>query len=172
MRILLSFMLATALMAGQAQAAKPTEASIKEVFALANTQALITSVEGQVDGMTKNAMQQALKDQPATPQQQKALDKFQARMMAIFKETMSWDKLEPMFVEIYSTTLTQEDVDGIIVFYKSPAGQSFISKMPVIMQHSMGMMQKMMTPMQEKIMQAAKEFGEEMDKLDKLDKKK
>lgn len=167
MRILVILLLSSVFAVGQVQAAKPSEASIKEVFALANTQGMLKSVEGQVDGMTRNVMQQATKGKPANPEEQKAIDKFQARTMSVFKEEISWAKLEPQFIEIYSNTLTQEDVDGIIAFYKSPAGQSFISKMPLIMQNSMGMMQKMMGPMQEKMAKAAAEFDEDMKKAKK-----
>lgn len=167
MRIPVILLLATVFAMGQAQAAKPTEASIKEILALANTQSLLKNVEAQVDGITKNAMQQSMKGKPATPEQQQLMDKFQSRVMAIYQETMSWDKLEPLMIEIYGNSLTQEDVDGIIAFYKSPAGLSFIGKMPLIMQHSMLTMQKMITPMQEKISQAGKEFSEEMKNLEK-----
>lgn len=147
--------------------AKPTEASIKQVFELSNTRDMLKNIEAQLDGMTKNMMQQTSKGEPLTAEQQQIQEKFRQKTLAIFQQEISWEKLEPMFIEIYSNTLSQDDVNGIIVFYKSPAGQSFIKKMPSIMQHSMGIMQKLMAPMMEKMQLAAKEMAEEMEKVSK-----
>lgn len=146
-------------------AGKPTEASIKQVFELSNTRDMLKNIEGQLDGMMKNMMQQVSKGEPVTAEKQKILDKFREKLIAIHKQEMTWEKLEPMFIEIYSNTLSQDDVDGIIVFYKSPAGQSFIKKMPLVMQQTMGMMQKLMVPMMEKVQAAGKEMAEEMQKI-------
>lgn len=149
-----------------AQALKPTAESIKEVFALTNSRAMITSVQSQIDGMMKTTMQQSMKDQTINAAQQKALDKFQEKIIGIQKEELNWDKMEPLFIEIYGNALTQEDVDGMIVFYKSPAGQSFIKKMPEIMQQTMISMQKMMVPFIEKMKLVSQELSEEMNKAE------
>ena len=149
-----------------AQLNKPSVESIKEVFALTNSRAMLINVQSQMDGMMKNIMQQSMKDQTLSAAQQKALDKFQAKVVAIQKEELNWEKMEPMFLEIYSNSLTQEDVDGMITFYKSPAGQSFINKMPVIMQQTMISMQKMMAPMMEKMKIVSQELSEDMKKTE------
>ena len=149
-----------------AQAVKPSVESIKEVFALTNSRAMLNNVQSQVDGMMKNMMQQSMKDQKVSAAQQKVLEKFQAKVIAIQKEELNWDKMEPMFLEIYGNALTQEDVDGMITFYKSPAGQSFINKMPVIMQQTMISMQKLLAPMMEKMKVVSQEFMEDMTKAE------
>lgn len=162
-----------ALFAGQAYAAKPTEASIKEIFALANTEQLIKNVEDQIDGMTKNMMKQTLKDHPPTPEEQQAFERFHEKSMRIYKAQMSWDRLEPKFIEIYASSLTQEEVDGMIAFYKSPAGQAYIKKMPVLMQNSMHLVQEMMGPMSQDLQKAVKEFQDDLKNIHqtKSDKK-
>lgn len=149
-----------------AQAGKPSVDSIKEVFALTNSRAMLINVQSQMDGMMKNMMQQSMKDQTINAAQQKVLEKFQAKVIEIQKEELSWDKMEPMFLAIYGNALTQDDVDGMIAFYKSPAGQSFINKMPSIMQQTMISMQKMMGPLMEKMKLASEELSEEMKKTE------
>lgn len=146
---------------------KPTEASIKQVFELSNTRDMLKNMEAQLDGMMKNMMQQASKGEPVSAEKQIVLDKFRGKLLVIYKQEVTWEKLEPMFIEVYSNTLSQDDVDGIIAFYKSPAGQSFIKKMPVVMQQSMGVMQKLMMPMMEKIQVLEKEMTEDMQKISK-----
>lgn len=38
-----------------------------------------------------------------------------------------------MMIGIYLQSFTQKDVDGMLRFYKSKAGQAVIAKMPVVM---------------------------------------
>lgn len=46
-------------------------------------------------------------------------------------------KLEEMVVPIYVEHLTAEEMEAAVEFYRTPAGQALIEKMPVIMQESM-----------------------------------
>jgi len=59
---------------------------------------------------------------------------------------LDWTKLEPMYIRIYQKTFSQEEVDGMIAFYKTPGGQAVVSKMPTAMQNTMDEMQQMMAP--------------------------
>ena len=43
---------------------------------------------------------------------------------------MTWDKLRPLYVRIYQESFTQEEIDGLIVFYESPAGIAFVERWP------------------------------------------
>ncbi|MFZ6770127.1 DUF2059 domain-containing protein [Undibacterium sp. Di26W] len=167
MKLWSKLLLTSLLVFGSAHAETPTEASVKELLIATNTQQMLSAVEAQVDGLMKGMMQKVTKDKPLSEEHQKALDKFREKVIAIRKQEMSWDKLEPIFIEIYSKSLSQEDVDGITAFYKSPAGKSYVSKMPAMMQQSMASMQKLMTPMMEKMMQAGKEMQEELAKAKK-----
>lgn len=117
--------------------------------------------------LTKNMMQQALKGETISPEEQKILDNFREKVAVLNKENMSWDKLEPLFVEIYAKTLSQDDITGMINFYQSPAGQSFVNKMPLIMQESMGTVQKLMPPMLEKLRLANQEMLDELKAIKK-----
>ena len=60
--------------------------------------------------------------------------------------------------------LTQEEVDGLIAFYESPAGQAYIAKMPAVAQKSMAPMQNPMIPMIRKLQASAEEFVKGSDK--------
>ncbi|MFZ6871500.1 DUF2059 domain-containing protein [Undibacterium sp. Di27W] len=156
----------TLLASASAYAEKPTQASVKELLVLTNSQQMLKSIEAQMDGMMKSVMTKALKDKGVTAEQQAIMDKFRDKVILIHREEMTWEKLEPVFIEIYSNSLTQEDVDGISAFYKSPAGKSFVSKMPGMMQQSMSAMQQKMAPMMDKILSASKVMEEDMQKLE------
>jgi hypothetical protein len=83
-------------------------------------------------------------------------------MMTIMKEELSWDKLKDGFIQVYRDTFTQEEMDGIIAFYKSPAGQAFVDKQPALMKNTMALMQQRMGPMMQKIQQMTEETAKEI----------
>lgn len=135
----------------------PTEASIKQLLEAAQAHKLIDSMMGQMDTYMKTAMDSAAQGHPVTPEMQKSFDKCRADIVQIMKEEFSWEKLEPMYVRIYMKSFTQEEVDGMIAFYKTPAGQAVINKMPVVMQNTMGEMKQMMGPMAQRIQKMQQE---------------
>jgi hypothetical protein len=74
------------------------------------------------------------------------------------REELSWEFMESMMMEVYTKTFSQDEVDGMLAFYASPAGRSVITKMPIAMQHSMQVMQQRMTIMIPKLQQMQKEM--------------
>jgi hypothetical protein len=163
MKILSTLLLAAALTFSlSAQAAPPSDASINQLLELSKAGKLMDSVWAQMDGLMKASLQQVTKDKPLSAEEQAIMDKQQARMIAIMKEELSWDKLKGSFVQIYRETFSQEEIDGIIAFYQSPAGQAFIDKQPALMKNTMALMQQRMGPMMQKIQQMAEETGKEM----------
>ncbi len=159
-RLLLSLALvcSTAFAAGP----KPSEASIKELLVLSDVPKIIDAVMGQVDGMMQQMVAQASEGQQVTPAQQAAIDRYLAKAKGIMAAELTWAKLEPVYVRIYGEALTQEEVEGIIAFYKTPAGKALVSKMPVLMQKTMAEMPVLMGPLTQKIQAAAQEFAAEM----------
>lgn len=140
----------------------PSEASIKQLLETAQARKLLDSVMAQMDGFMKQAIQQATQGQKIPPKVQKDIDKRQAETMAVLKETLDWNKLEPMYLRIYQKSFTQQEVDGMIAFYKTPAGQAVINKMPAVMQNTMDEMQQMMGPMMQRIQRMQQEVVAEL----------
>jgi uncharacterized protein len=140
----------------------PSEASIKQLLELAQAHKLIDSVMAQMDELMKQSIQQATQGQEIPPKVQKDIDKRQAEVVGFMKELLDWNKLEPMYVRIYQKTFTQAEVDGMIAFYKTPAGQAVISKMPAAMQNTMNEMQQMMTPVMQKMQRMQQDVVAEM----------
>jgi len=149
-----------------AQTGKPTQESLNKLFELTEVRAMLPNLQLQMDGMMNNMMQDMLKGKSVTPEQQKALDAFRAKVLKIQKDEINWESLQPKISEIYQNSLSQEDVDGIIAFYQTPAGQSFIKKMPQVMQQTMQMMQTMMVPMMKKIEAAGVELKLDLQRIE------
>lgn len=92
---------------------------------------------------------------------------FAKKFSNITVEDMGWEKLEPEFTRIYVTNFTQEEIDGLINFYKSPVGQAAINKMPLVMEQSMKLGQDLTKEAMPKIIAAAKEMVIELEKYEK-----
>jgi hypothetical protein len=77
---------------------------------------------------------------------------------------MSWEKMKPMYVQLYRDTFEQEEVDGLIAFYKSPAGQAYVTKMPLLMSKSMAISQSLFQSLGAKMKVAMDRFVVETKK--------
>jgi hypothetical protein len=145
-----------------APSAAPTEASIRQLLEVAQAHKLIDSVMAQMENLMQQTIVQATKGQQIPAKVQKDIDQRRADLVATMKELLDWKKLEPMYVRIYQKTFTQQEVDGMIAFYKTPAGQAVISKMPSAMQNTVDEMQAMMGPVMQKMQQMQQDVVAEM----------
>jgi hypothetical protein len=155
MVVLLGLLCAAPVMADESMPA--SDASIRELLVVTDSEKLINGVYEQLDSMMQGMMQQTLAGHTLTPEQQTIIDDMRARMVAIFKEEMSWSVFEPMMIEIYRTTFTESEVQGMLQFYKSDAGRALVAKMPAVMQASMQLTQQRLSTMLPKIQQLQQE---------------
>ena len=140
----------------------PSEASIKQLLEVGQAHKLIDTMMAQMDTFMKTAMQQATQGQQVAPKVQKDIEKRQAEMAGAMKEMLDWNKLEPLYVRVYQKSFTQDEVDGMIAFYKTPTGQAVLTKMPLVMQNTMSEMQQMIAPMMQRIKQMQQEVAAEI----------
>ena len=150
------------LVAGPALAGPPSDSSLEELFKVTDASKMFAQVNKQMDGLIQNSVHQASAGQSLTPEKQAIIDKMAQRMSELVKQTVSWDNLKPILVSTYKESFSQDDVNAMLKFYKSPAGQNMLKKMPLVMQNLMTQMQTFMKPMQEKMAQIAQEAQEEL----------
>jgi hypothetical protein len=67
-----------------------------------------------------------------TPATQAALADFQKKLVAFIEPQIGWKAIEPEYVKQYADTFTDEELDAMLAYYKSPAGTAFLTKMPGI----------------------------------------
>lgn len=139
-----------------------SEASVKRLIEVTDSKKLVDNVMLQMDSMMKASMKQALADQALTAEQEKVMLETQEKLAGLVKDELKWEALEPMFLDIYQKSFTQKEVDGMLSFYKSPAGQAVIKKMPQVMQTTMQIMQARMSKLLPKIQQITEEGAEKM----------
>ncbi len=101
--------------------------------------------------------------QNASPEQQQDMNAFMDRILAIAHGAVSWQKLEPQYLDLYAQAYTEEEIDGILAFYRSPVGQAMLSKQPDLLTKSQAIAQAQVIAMLPQIRAAAIEFAQQMN---------
>jgi hypothetical protein len=116
-------------------------AKIEEMMRVTHADRMIGQMLDQMKSMMP--AQLAKMDLPADARRRS--DELGQKMMALIADRLSWEKVKPSYIRIYADTFTEGDIDGILAFYKSPAGQAMLDKMPQLMQASMALSQQLMS---------------------------
>jgi uncharacterized protein len=152
MRKLIAFILTAVTL--QVQAAAPSQESIEQLFVLTKTEATLESVYSNMEKVMRNMMAQSTQGKSLTQAQQQLADNFPAKIIAMMREEMGWEKMKPQYMQLYRDTFNQDEVNGLIDFYKSPTGQAYANKMPELTQRSMALSQQMTQSLMPKIIAA------------------
>ena len=123
-----------------ASAAPASESSVRELLEVTKTRQMLDQVYAQMDAMYAGSMRQAF-GETITAEHEARVTRLSTRMMELMKKELSWDVLAPMYVDIYGKSFTEDEVQSMLVFYRTPGGQAVIDKMPLVMQHTMQAMQ-------------------------------
>ena len=90
-------------------------------------------------------------------EESKEIIALQEKITKMIKKEMSWNNLKKDYIDIYAETFAEEELRGIIKFYKTPVGKKFIEKQPELMQKSVQISQKKINALMPKIQQLTME---------------
>jgi hypothetical protein len=113
-------------------AAPPSPESVDKLMGLLGLERIPNWVVAQMDQGMKAAMDGAVAGRHITSDEEKRLEDFRAQAEGKVRDQLSWPKLKGLYAKVYSDNLTQEEVDGLIGFYSTPVGQSYVGKQPQI----------------------------------------
>lgn len=133
-------------------------AKVQEFFKVARLDQTSAQIMKQALAMTSPAMIERLTGVKLPPGQQQAFGEFQGKVQVIVFRALSWDQLEPEYAKLYAGAFTEEQLDDLIAFYKSPTGQATLDKLPVLMKQSSEMAQQRMIAVMPQIQQLAKDY--------------
>jgi hypothetical protein len=120
------------------------KAKIEEMLQLTHYDQMMQQMLEQMKNMQLEQLKKA--DMPAEARAQS--EEIQQKTMTLVADRMSYEKFKPAFIQIYAEVFSEEEIDGIVSFYKSPAGKAMLEKSPLLMQRVMPMMQKAIGDMQ------------------------
>jgi hypothetical protein len=116
-----------------AQQQRSKQQKIERILEITNPDTVVTEVVTQVDGMMKQIQPNPTAQQKA--KRQDALDK----IAKLSKERML--KMRPELVKAYAETFSDEEIDGLLAFYETPAGKASVIKIPAINNRMSGLIQ-------------------------------
>src|SRR3984893_10089434 len=166
MKITFALVLVLALAFGvQAQTASPAQAtppanlsseqSVNEMLKLMQLENLLKSALKQMnEGMEKGmeaSMGKATSGRDLTAAQKAEVEDFRKKFKTTMVEELSIDKITSIYAQTYRQTFTQEEVNGVIAFYKSPAGKAVTEKNPDVMRKAAGLTEARITVMTQKL---------------------
>lgn len=161
---LLSFIIASTAFAGDNPA---SEASVRKLLELTGTEKVVDQMMLQVDSVMQNAIKQATSDARFSPERQAIIDRFSKSFALLMQEELKWERMEPLFVALYTETLSEDEVAAIIAFNQSEVGQSINRKTPLLLQKNLEMRQKMLLAIMPKILEIADDMAKQLQELDR-----
>jgi len=135
---------------------KTKEEYAKEIIELTDVNKLLDQVMVQM-----KQMQDQVRAQAGIPadQSEKARE-FQDKVQALIADVFNFEKIEPEFIELFTSVYTLDELKAISEFYQTPAGKSMIAKQPLVLQKSMQIAQdkvKILIPELQKLVQEMKQ---------------
>jgi hypothetical protein len=121
MRGLLLLLLGAALALGQPAT---RQQKIERILELTHADAVVDEVVAQVRGMLEQ-----LQANP-TPQQKARREEALEKIGRLARERLR--KIRPELVKAYAETFNDEELDGLLAFYETPAGRAFVAKIPAL----------------------------------------
>jgi hypothetical protein len=140
-------MLVLMLGATVASATPATSESVEALLAITRMEAAVNGLYADVEKALDQQMTLVLSQARPSDAQREALEAMQRDIRAALRNELSWASLKPAYVQLYQESLTQEEVDGLLEFYRTPSGQALIHKMPVIMRTSIALSQDKVRPL-------------------------
>lgn len=147
----LSLLVSTLLLGTSAFAAPPSNESISQLLVATRMERSVSIAQQNLEQAVRNSINQGLQGKTLTPQGQKVVDKFTADASVIIRKEINWADLKGAYLKLYTETFTQEEVSGLLAFYRSPAGVALLEKMPQVTQKSAAITQARIGPLVEKL---------------------
>src|SRR5713226_5803030 len=112
-------------------------AKIEQLLAAMNIEQQQKEMLGQIQQLVTSQVKSQMPSQADAAK----MEDLQKKMFALIGEETSWQKMKPVFVKVYGDTYTEPEIDGILAFYKSPAGKAMVEKQPLLTSKMMASMQ-------------------------------
>lgn len=123
-------------------------AKIDEMFTIMHIDATLKQVVTQSAAQGQRAAKSLFGDHPISDSDQKIIDSHISQLTTLLGTTLDWNKLKPQYTDLYAAAFTEDQVDGIIAFYKSPSGQALLTKTPDLMSQSQQIVQAQVVTVQ------------------------
>jgi hypothetical protein len=123
--------------------------NVEQLFQLMKTDSIVEQIYTQTNQVLENMGQQM----GVKESEQEGFQKHLQEMMTLIKQEVNWEKMKEPMIAIYLEHYSEKEIKDMIAFYKTETGQSMIKKMPMVMQDSMQLSQKIMQDLSPKLIE-------------------
>ncbi|OTG83998.1 DUF2059 domain-containing protein [Acinetobacter sp. ANC 4648] len=152
-------------------AVQPTDQAIHKLMQVMNLDQLLQKtmqqIRPQLDQQAYSIVQNIVKHEQLTPQEQIVANQLADKMYEQSKKTVSWQEMQPIYQKIYKDVYNAEEIQAQIEFYSSPIGQSILNKAPQVAQESMKIMNSRLISSMQNSEQDFKEINAQLEALKK-----
>jgi hypothetical protein len=127
--LLLTLVLCLPLAAHADQASRRAKAA--QLVVLLHTERMVQQASADILKQVSDAAENATGPN-STPQNQARLADFEKNISQLIDTQLGWKAMQPAFTDLYAKTFTEQELDVIVAFYKSPAGVALLENMPTI----------------------------------------
>jgi hypothetical protein len=120
---------AASLLTIAAHAAPPSDESVDALFEAIDMQRGIDQTVTTLARIIAHSVDAQFQGMPLSEEQARTLAALPAKIEPTIREELNWKEVRPIYLQIYKDTLTQEEVDGLAAFLKSPAGKEAADKL-------------------------------------------
>jgi hypothetical protein len=132
-------------------------AKVEQLLTIMNVEKQQKVMMDQMSQMVIGQVRAQMAQQGNVPPAEVAkLEDRQKKLFALIQQETSWDKMKPIYIKSYADTFTEPEIDGILAFYKSPAGKAMVDKQPDLNTKIMTSLQSQMADLMPKIEQLMK----------------
>jgi hypothetical protein len=145
-------------------AARADEASkarkVEELFAVARLEEMFSQSMTMAMNQVKTSVMQETLGVNLPPEKAKLLEEMQGKVEAVVRTALSWDQMRPQYIKLYADAFSEGQLDELLAFYRSPAGQAMVSSSPMLMKRGAEIAQQRMTAAQPELKRLVEEFLE------------
>ena len=148
-------------------------ASVDELLVVTKAQTRMTSIFKQI----KQRQLAQLKKMKIPEKLLPIAKDYIHKVSMIYEAEMNWDKVKDDIKNAYTSTYTENEIDDLVTFFKTPEGQIYIEKTPILTQKIIEAEQKhyekilpRMKALINNMVEGIKESDLEVKKVDKVKK--
>ena len=133
-------------------------AKVEELFTVMRVSQMSEQIVAAVQKQMETSMHSMPGMEQLTPEQTRLVNEYEGKVMTLVNGTVSWKVLEPDMVNLYTSTYSESEIEGILAFYKGPVGQVVLAKSPELNQKSLQISRTRLATLQPKITEIMNDF--------------
>jgi hypothetical protein len=132
-------------------------AKAKELIELVHTDRMVEQGTSSIMGQVYAAGEGVVGPNPTFERQAK-FDEFRKQVADKIDTELGWKAMEPAFIDTYIKIYTEDELNAIVAFMKSPAGAAYLEKTPQVTAQANKVIQSKMATLQPELRQEYADF--------------